>query len=343
VGLVAGTAAAVALVYGCIILAAHLTSVGAVWQWIDRSRYDKLPNRGVLRMLVSIPRGFYSLGQGTTEWKRMFFEHRHLSLVDLLLTGIWKVGLVYVALAVSAVALWRSSWGRRHLVCLLVTALPVCIFAAFVFEATPPERYMAVFPLLFLGFAWILADRRSGGFAWIALPLFFASTLATNLTALSRFREPAEFGAARARLQALNDRVGPNDCIVVQSYQDEALRFMSARPFSPLSKNRFLYDVAVPWGTAHPELWRRQLAALVETSWRNGGHAWVSRRFLAAVPDPQWGWVEQDDVRLRWVDFHAFFEQLDLGDPFGGADGFSEIARTPRNQLLFDATASPGR
>jgi len=338
-GLAGGAAAVVMLVYGCAMLAGHHTSIESLSQWIAESRYDKLPNRGVLRMLGSMPRGFLSLGSDPTVWKRMLFERRLLSLGGLARTGIWKVAWVYLTLAISVFALARSSWGRRHLICLFATVLPLAIFAAFLFEATPPERYMPAFPLLFLGFAWILADRRSGWIAKGILPLFFASALAVNLTALSRFSEPPEFETARVRVRALNDRVGPNDCIVVQSYQDPAVIFVNARPFSPLSKNRFLFYVPVPWGAAHPELWPRHLAGRVRGAWKNGGRAWITGRFLANTPDPAWGWVEGDDPRIRWVDFHAFFEKLDLGNAFGGADGFSEILRTKGNQLLFDAAS----
>jgi hypothetical protein len=339
-GLAGGTAAVVMLVYGCALLAGHHTSIESVSQWIAQSRYDKLPNRGILRMLGSVPRGFLSLGSEPTEWKRMFFEHRLLSLGGLLRSGIWKVAWVYLTLTVSVFVLGRSSWGRRHLVCLLATVVPLAIFAAFLFEATPPERYMPAFPLLFLGFSWIMADPRSGRTAKGILPLFFASALAVNLTALSRFSEPADLETGRMRVQALNGRVSPNDWILIQSYQDPVMVFVNARPFSPLSKNRFLFYVAVPWGSAHPELWPRHLAGRVHAAWENGGQAWITDRFLANAPDPAWEWVEGDDPRIRWADFHAFVEKLDLGNAFGGTDGFSEILRTNRNQALLDAAFS---
>ena len=342
VGLAAGAAAVVMVVYGCAMAAGHFTSVASVSNWIARSRYDKLPNRGVLRMLGSIPRGFFSLGQGSTAWKRMLFEHRILSPVDLIRTGIWKVALVYLALAASVHALWRSVWGRRLLVCLFVTALPIAIFAAFLFEATPPERYMAAFPLLFLGFAWIMADPGAGRIVRFALAAFFACTLAVNVTALLRFREPAEFESARIELRALNDRIAPHDCIVVLSLQDPVVRLVEARPFSPSSRIRFQYFSPVPWGSAHPESWRRVVAERVETAWKNGGRAWLANRFLADLPDPAWGWVEGDDRRIRWSDFHLFFERLDLGNAFGGTDGFSEILPTERNRLVFDSSQLPG-
>jgi hypothetical protein len=148
-GVVGGAAAVVMLTYGCVMLAGHFTSLEEISHWIARSRHGLLPNRGILRMLGSIPRGFLSLGQGSTVWKRMIFDHQSFSVGLLVRAGISKVALVYVVLAASAAALCRSSWGRRQLVCLFVVALPLGILAAIFLDASSPERYVAAFPCFF--------------------------------------------------------------------------------------------------------------------------------------------------------------------------------------------------
>jgi len=215
-GLVAGTAAMLAIVYGVVIVMAHLTTMDAISQWISASRYGKKPDRGLLRLLGGIPRGFFSLGEGGVAWKRMLFEGRTLSPVALIQTGIWKVALVYFVFASAAMALWRSSWGRRLLVSFLALAIPLFIFAL-LFEADPPERYMAAFPLLFLAFGGILADRRSATFPRALLGIFFLAMLAVNLDAMWRFRSDAGMEAARIRVEALNQRVLPQDRIILLS------------------------------------------------------------------------------------------------------------------------------
>jgi hypothetical protein len=293
---------------------------------------------------AGIPRGFFSLGEGNVAWKRLFFEGHTMSAGALIRTGIWKVGLVYCVFASSAIALWRSRRGRRLLVSFLAFAIPLGIFAAFFFEATPPERYLAAFPLLFLAFAHVLADRQRGACPKLLLIFFFLSMLAVNLSAVSRFRHDTEFQAARSRVQALNDRVSPKDKIILLSPRDEAIRLVNSRPFDSISKNRYCFESPLPWGADHKELWRTQIASLVVRTWATGGRVWLSRRFLATSPEPAWDWVEGDLLGIRWQDLASFFRQLDLADPFGGSsDGFSEVLRTPRNASLFQALTPVGQ
>jgi hypothetical protein len=335
-GLVAGAAVIVALVYGCAIVMAGFTDLDSISQWISASRHDLVSDRGLLRMLgTGIPRSFFSLGEGNVAWKRLLFEGRTMPLGALIRTGIWKVGLVYCVLVSCVIALWRSRRGRGLLISLLALAIPLGLFTVFLYDPSPPERYLAAFPLLFLAFAQILADRQRGAFPKLLLGLFFVSMLAVNLSALSRFE------AARSRVDALNERVLPKDKIILLSPQDEVFRLVNAQPFNSISRNRYCFDYALPWGAAHKELWRIRFASLTVSTWATGGRVWLSRRFLATSPEPAWGWVEGDLFGIRWQEISSFFRQLDFADPFGGSsDGFSEVARTPRNASLFQALTS---
>ena len=333
-GLIAGTAAMTVLIYGIVMAIMHLTTVDSFMEWMARSRYGKEPDRGVLRMLGGIPRSFLALGDLNVTLKRMLFEDRTFSLTALVETGIWKVALVYSVLSTAVVALWRSSWGRIHLVCLSALAIPLGIFAAFLFEGAPAERYLAAFPLLFLAFGHILADqRRRFARGWIGL--FFVCMLATNVVALSRFGNETEFAAASARLRAINEKLLPQDQIVLMSYRDAAFVLVNAQPFSPLSKNRYLFSIGLPWGITHKERWRMNFANSTRKTWGEGGRVWLSTRFVSPTPDPAWGWVEGDLVGIGWQDLTSFFRQLTLVDSFGGTDGFAEVARTAENERLF--------
>lgn len=341
-GLAVGTVLVVAPAYAAVIWKCDLTRLADVSEWISRSRYGKLPTRGLLRLVGSVPRGFLSLGEGNTEWKRRLFEGRSLSLIEMVRIGVWKAILVYSVLAMTVIGLWRVRQGRRLLVCLLAIVLPLGYFAAFLFEASPPERYMAAFPLLFLGFSWIMADRQ-GVFAPLVLPMCFACLLVSNVSAMYRFRSEADLSSAQERLRSINQRVTPNDCIVLLTYSDGVLRLVNSKPFDSISRNRYLFYVGVPWGAAKPELWIRDLARRVQSVWEHGGHIWVSNRLLANSPDIGWGWVEGDDPRIRYVEFSAFFRSLNLGESIGGVDGFSEIARTEQNESTFRVRAPNGR
>jgi len=337
IGLAAGAGVLTIAVYATVISLAGFHSLHAIGDWISRSRYGKLPDRGLLRMLGGIPRGFFSLGDLNTGVKQILFAHRSISAAALLRTGVWKVALTYLVFAASAVAWWTSRWGRRLLVCLCAIAIPLLIFAAFLFEATPPERYLAAFPLLFLGFGGLLADRRTHFAVRLLLAVFFISLVVSNVSALFRFRSDPAFDSARLRLDAVNQRASSSDRIVLLSYQDQALHLVNARPFDPLSRNRYLFIVGLPWGAAHKERWKIDFAGLASKTWDEGGRLWLSLRFLAARPDPAWGWVEGDLPGIGWHDLVAFFRRLDLTDSFGGPDGFAQVARTARNETFLSA------
>ncbi|HLH02990.1 MAG TPA: hypothetical protein VKX25_09490 [Bryobacteraceae bacterium] len=340
-GFAAGTAGLLLAVYVPVMIWCGFTHPSAIAEWIARSRYDKAPINGLVRMVVAIPRALFVLDRGTNEWKRMLFQHHSVSPVLLIKTGIWKLALVYAMFALLAVRLWGSLRGRRLLVCLLVLALPVAVFAAFLFEAGPPERYLALFPLLFIGFAWMLAERRSGRIERGIVLAFFGCMLVTNVAALARFRSDSVLDSGRNRLQALQPVLSTKDCILVLSLQDETIEFVYAHPYSQLSRDRYLLTPAVPWGTIHVRQWREQLAGHIQNVWKHDGRIWISRRLFAPRPNPAWNWVEGDDPRVSWAEVRTFFCSLDLGTSVGGADGFSELARTPKNEAMMAELTGP--
>jgi hypothetical protein len=338
-GLVIGTIAVVAVVYGAAISYARLTSIAEVSRWISNSRYDKLPDRGLLRMLGGIPQGLLALGNTNAIIKQAVFAHTSVALVDLAKAVSSKIAPVYVLIVCTAFALWRSARGRKLLVCLCAIAAPLVYFAAFLFEATPPERYLPIFPLGFAALSLILADQRSPRLIKAIVYLFFCLMLGTNLGALSRWRSEPRAEAARIRVQAINERVQLGDRIVFLSFQDEALRYVNARPFDPISRNRYSFVVGLPWGSAHKAQWRADFAGLARATWSQNGRVWISDRFLAMTPEPGW-WIEGDLAGIRWTDIVAFYRQFELSNSFGGTDGFSEVPRTSRNEALCSARSS---
>jgi hypothetical protein len=132
--------------------------------------------------------------------------------------------------------------------------------------------------------------------------------LAANGIAMSRFRGDRGFETVLSRTQSVNQRVAPNDLVL-----------------------RLMHLVVQPGGLG-TLTWKRDVAKATLAAWQHGGHVWASRRLLASTPAPEWRWVEGDDYRVKWSDISAFFQQLDLLDPFGGADGFAELARSRKNQ-----------
>lgn len=331
---VAGCALVLAAVYVPVMAAAQVHSAAEAREWAARNRYGIEPDRGYVRMLAGIARSFFYLGQDTAAWKRLLFRSagNRASVAETLASGLWKAVVVYLTLGWLALRLMRRH--RALFWCLFVNAAPVLFFAAFLFDPGPPERYYSVFPLLFLGFACVMAEPGRSRAGRGVLVAFFAAMLLVNAAAMWRFDGHRGYQDAVARLGSLNPRITPNDHIVLLSAQDSITRFVGARPFDPDSRVRYQLYSAIPLGTVHMTRWRKELADLAFDTWRRGGHIWISRRVLAAAPQPEWGWVEGDDKRISWPAIPAFFGELDLLPPVGGADGFAELAPSERNRQL---------
>lgn len=140
------------------VMAAQVHSVAEAREWAARNRYGIEPNRGYVRMLAGITRSFLYLGQDTVAWKRLLFRAsgNRASVAEAAASGLWKVAIVYLVLAWLALRLLRRH--RTLLWCLTVNAARVPFFAPFLFDPGPPERYYPLFPLLFLGFACVIAE-----------------------------------------------------------------------------------------------------------------------------------------------------------------------------------------
>ncbi len=146
-------------------------------------------------MITGIPRGFFWLGDDGVLWKRLLFERRAgahgMAFALLILHLLWKLLAVYAFLLLVLVGLAKSdaprAAGKKLLSVLLIAAGPILFFAIVLFEAGPPERYLPVFPMLFLGAAHILAYSRRR-LPSVLVICFFGLMLAVNGAALSRGR-----------------------------------------------------------------------------------------------------------------------------------------------------------
>ncbi|HUA63307.1 MAG TPA: hypothetical protein VML19_31420 [Verrucomicrobiae bacterium] len=331
-----GAAGILVLVYAPVMAAGGITSIDATRQWITKSRYGILPSIGYVRMVAGIVRSFFFLGQEGNTWKRILLgAHNARGVLEAFRSGIWKLIVVYSVLGLLVLRLWRTPRWRRLLICLAVGALPVLYFAAFLFDPAPPERYLPAFPLLFFAFACIMGFDTPAWFGRVMLPAFFVLMLVTNCNGMWRFTGHQQYENAAARLEALNPHLTPRDAILVVSFADDAYRFLSARPFDPLSRYRSLAYVVTGSGNLGLRTWQQHLAARVLGTWNGGGRVWMSLRLWARAPEPEWRWVEGDDPRIHWTDLPSFFGALDCGEPIGGKDGFAELLPSSKNVRIF--------
>ncbi|MBV8572775.1 MAG: hypothetical protein JO319_19305 [Acidobacteriaceae bacterium] len=338
-----GIASMLAVSYTVVMIGGHINSFARAKQWVVSARHDIQPTKGVIRTVGTIPRGFFWLGSGSTIWKEKLFGHgrTQITAADLLRAGIWKLALVYAILLLTCIQLWKSSRGRLLMICLAIAAIPVLLFAAFLFDPSPPERYLAVYPLLFCGFALALAERNNWA-CRIGLPVFVAAMLAVNCSAMLRSRTDAAMQSAAERLNAIVPKLEPNDRVFILTTNENLFAFMQERPFAPESRRFFQFVGTVEKNSASTRLWRQRAAGRILNVWRSGGRVWLCRQMLAPKPSLQWNWVEGDDDRIHWAEVPAFFQKLDLGEPFGGPEGFVEILPTENNKQILQTVLSPG-
>ena len=342
-GLVAGLL--VALVYGSMIATLGIRDVAGVKAWVRSSTHGVSPDaplKAVQRMAFALPRNFVNMGDDGRLFKRYLVHDPYsaVSLADLFRLSLWKVALFYVFSLSLVISLLSSSLGRRALGLLLLNGLPVLLFALFLFESGSIDRYLPLFPVLFLALSVALgSDGRARSVAPLALA-FVAVATVSNVSAMSTVALDRQQEAATARIRELVPLLKPDSRVVTVNEQDEIYAFNQNFPFNPINRSSHLKaDNLIDPGTTQATRWRQIFAGKTLALWAKGGDVWITTRVLHERPLPAWNWVEGDDPRVSWIDIHAFFSRLDTGRSIGGEDGFVLIAPTKRNQRLLNEIA----
>jgi hypothetical protein len=237
--------------------------------------------------------------------------------------------------------LLRFKTGRLMLALLIVSMIPVMALALLL-EGGAVDRYLPVFPFIFLALAFSLSSSKSLRALNIAALVFFAAATITNLSMLAKpvLNKQQELSAARIR--ELQPRLKPNSLLLTANLRDELVNFNRSFPLHPVNLDREhqlrVGSVIAP-GAENMSRWRKDFASSVLTAWQNNGDVWISRRVLSPQPQPEWGWVESDDPRVSWTDVYTFFSQLEVGESLGGEDGFMLLSPSPQNvKILRDWT-----
>jgi hypothetical protein len=224
---------------------------------------------------------------------------------------------------------------RRMLVLVLVTALPLLVFAI-KFDGGAVERYLPLYPVIFLALAWVLAQSQLPRLVKIVPVLFFCVAILVNSSVMARVVLNRQKQRTSERVQAIVPKLKPNSWLVTTHLQDDLVNFQSSFPFEPINRHN-VYHVypLVVLNSDQAARWQEEFAANMLKAWSRGGDAWLSARMLSAKPEPQWNWVEGDDPRVKWADIYKFFSQFQTDDVASGADGFVLLEKSDANvQLL---------
>ena len=325
---------------GAAVFGLGITSLAGFQAWFADASHGLTNMGGVPRAVFGFARSLINMGEDGRIFKRYVVRDpfNPVSLFDLFRLSLWKLGLFYAFMATLVVSLLRSSQGRRILLLLSLNAVPLFGFAIFLFDAGQIERYLPLYPLLFLALTCALCSER----VWPALKLILLAYVAiasvTNLSAMSKRAIEAQRAAAEARTRDLWPVLTPASRVFTSHGQDEMVRYNINFVFNPISRAEQTAYVIDP-NTSQVPYWRQRFAEQALTVWQQGGDVWLAKRLLAPHPRPEWNWVEGDDPRVSWPDLSAFFAPLATGQAVGGADGFILLAPTPENKDRLAAVA----
>ncbi|HYV11868.1 MAG TPA: hypothetical protein VE980_13290, partial [Pyrinomonadaceae bacterium] len=333
----AGAAFSVATLaaYLVVTMAIGVHSVADFREWVAVSSHG-VRQSGLPRVVFGFARSFIHLGNDGVLFKR-FLLHDSLnpvSALDLVRFSLWKLMLFYVSVAAMLLGLLLKS-ARRMLVLLLLAAVPLIAFAI-KFDGGAVERYLPLYPVIFLAFGWVLAQSQLPRVVKIVPALFFCVVILVNSSVMARIVLDRQMQRTSERVQAVVPKLKPNSWLVTTHLQDDLVNFQASFPFEPINRHNVYHVYPLIWlNSDQAAKWQEEFAANTLKAWEKDGEAWLSVRLLSAKPEPEWNRVEGDDPRVKWHDLYKFFSQLHTRDVASGADGFVLLEKSDANvQLL---------
>ncbi len=336
-----------ALAYGAVLAHLGIYNVTDFRKWMAVSAEAAfIPRGGIPRTVFSFARSFISMGNDGMIFKR-FLSHdpfNPVSLSDLFRLSLWKLGLFYIFFAALTINLLRFRTGRQVFALLIISMIPVMALALFL-EGGAVDRYLPIFPFMFLALAYSLSSDRSLRALNIAALFFFAAATITNVSVLAKPVLNRQQEIAAARIRDLQPRLKPQSLLLTANLRDDLVNFNRSFPLHPINldrEHRLRVGSIIAPGAESVSRWRKEFASAVLTAWNDGGEVWLSRRVLSPRPEPEWGWVESDDPRVSWTDLYNFFSQLEMGQSLGGEDGFMLLSRSLQNEKILSDWAQRG-
>jgi hypothetical protein len=335
----------VLVTFGIGAYALGIRSPDGVKAWIIAASHGVRGMQGIPRMIFGLARSFIDTGNDGPLVKAYLAgdAYNPVSLADLVRTSLWKVGLIYGFLGAMLLALLRARDGRRALTLLAMTAVPVLAFAV-LWQGNAVERYLPMFPALFVALGVALAIRPARTTALYVGAAFVTLLATVNLTIMAKPVQDARERAASDRIRELEPLLQHGSVVATVTQMDEVWAFGWTFPFDPLNASGRLrvYHLIEP-GTNQALRWRELFASTALRAWNNDADVWVSRRVLAYRPLRSWKWVEGDDAVVSWKDVPDYFRTFEVDRMVGGEDGFLRLAPTSSNKARLTEIATGAR
>ena len=326
-------------VYLSVLRALDIHSFVDLKQWILASGHGNLqPSgiRGLARLAFSLPRSFVNMDRDGMWLKRYLVHDPYAPVTTRGLIGLslWKLGIFYGGVVVLLLAVIRAPRGNSVLLWIASATVPVLVFAMFIFEAGSMERYLPLYPFVFLAVGYALSSQRTRQAYRVLIFSVLATFLTVNFKAMYRGSLESRKHDALVRIQPILAQLGPDDLVLAVNEQDNLAEFRLNFPLDPVNlKSEWRsYDV-LEVNSERLSTWRQDLAERILATWNQGGVVWVPERFFSKTPRPEWNWVEGDDARIRWKSLPAFFSQFQTGSELGN-DSFRSLQDDPNNRAI---------
>jgi len=317
----------------------HITSATELLAWIRHATHGEARGASIIRFFFGLPRSFFTLGDTGIVWKQFLFHDpfARVTVLDVAAAGTWVLALFYGTLTVAGWFFLRDRSLRGMAFWAAAGVVPT-IALAVLFEAGSVERYLALYPMVFVVIGILLASARTPGPLRALLVLLIVVQVSNNLYASFRPRIDRESAALLQRIAPLENRSGGATVYVVNL--NDKLSALYDGPEFETRDDLPQVALIVPVMYGNVPKWRTFFAKSALDRWAAGGEVWISKRAWAAQPLRQWLWVENDDRRIHWADVHNFVIRLDTDAEAGGDDGFLRVANTPVNRARIVAAAS---
>jgi len=323
--------------YGMVVAHLHLYQWRDVHTWISASSHGVDNIRGLSRTVFGFARSFINMGRDGVLYKRFLLHdpYNPVSFTQLFRLSLGRFLLFYSFLICVLVSLLQSQ-GRKLLLGLAVSAIPVMGFALF-WQGGDMERYLPLYPLLFVGLATSLCGDRSSRWLKAFALVIVALTIVTNSLALSKLRLDRQKQIEVDRIAQLQPTLKPGSQVVLL---DHELADLTSDPLpSSAHQDALPTYVLVVVGNSGVLRWRQDFATMALSVWENQADVWISSHALNSRPAADLNWVEGDDRRISWNGIHEFFSQVEMGTRIGGPDGFELMPPSPHNRAFLQDVA----
>ncbi|HLV85889.1 MAG TPA: hypothetical protein VKV39_02860 [Candidatus Sulfotelmatobacter sp.] len=342
--LTAACAAIGLAVYMSVIATIGLWHFTDLKEWVMASGHGQIQAGGfrvLARLAFSMPRSFLNMGRDGMWLKRYLVSDPYapVTVGALFRLSLWKLVLFYVSAFVIGVEMSRSKRGRMFLLLSVLATAPILVFSVFVFEAGSIERYLPLYPFVFLALGCVLANERTASAAKVLLVLVLITMTAINVKSASKRALELRKADVLVRIADLIPILDQNSLVLAINEQDNLAEFRQNFPLDPMNLHAAwqTYDM-LEINAARLQTWREDFATRTLATWQRGGTVWLPERVFRSRPLPEWNWVEGDDKRVRWADLPSFFSHFETGSVVGGEDGFVSLKPSSRNKEILNAT-----